>query len=133
MVGNPCARKLARRSKSALIAALSVLLIQTLIVRNFSTLDSSEDGGKGADRSREKRDHRVGGGGVNKAYSEYPRSGLLKRGSPQLQPGGKAAVARHNKVRVVSVVFPSIVSSTPHHRSTSGAEIGLGSEMLVFF
>ena len=73
MVGNPCARKLARRSKSALIAALSVLLIQTLIVRNFSTLDSSEDGGKGADRSPEKRDHRVGGGGVNKAYSEYPR------------------------------------------------------------
>ncbi|CAL8264598.1 unnamed protein product, partial [Gadus morhua 'NCC'] len=62
---NACARKLARRSKSVLIAALSVLLIQTLIVRNFSTLDSSEDGGKGADRSPEKRDHRVGGGQQN--------------------------------------------------------------------
>ncbi|KAJ3600326.1 hypothetical protein NHX12_031311 [Muraenolepis orangiensis] len=108
MVGNPCARKLARRSKSALIAALSVLLIQTLIVWNFSTLDSSEEdaGRKGAaDGSRGKRD-RVGvgggggGGGVNKAYGEYPRSGFPKRGSSPMQLGGKAAAAaaaRHNK------------------------------------
>uniref|UniRef100_A0A8C5FDB2 Xylosyltransferase 1 n=1 Tax=Gadus morhua TaxID=8049 RepID=A0A8C5FDB2_GADMO len=134
MVGNPCARKLARRSKSALIAALSVLLIQTLIVWNFSTLDSSEDGGKGADRSREKRDHRVGGGGVNKAYSEYPRSGLLKRGSPQLQPGGKAAVARHNKVRVDD--FPPRPDSNNNENSVpkdfdtvdSNSNLGAGSK-----
>uniref|UniRef100_A0A3Q3XDN2 Xylosyltransferase 1 n=1 Tax=Mola mola TaxID=94237 RepID=A0A3Q3XDN2_MOLML len=47
MNGNPCARKLARRSKSALlVAALAVLLVQTLIVWNFSSLDST--GGDGA-------------------------------------------------------------------------------------
>uniref|UniRef100_A0AAY4AYL0 Xylosyltransferase 1 n=1 Tax=Denticeps clupeoides TaxID=299321 RepID=A0AAY4AYL0_9TELE len=45
MVGGVCARKLARRSRSALIAALTVLLIQTLIVWNFSSLDSGEDRG----------------------------------------------------------------------------------------
>lgn len=42
-----CARRLARHSRSALIAALSVLLVQTLIVWNFSSLDSGEDRGGG--------------------------------------------------------------------------------------
>uniref|UniRef100_F6TSW7 Xylosyltransferase 1 n=1 Tax=Ornithorhynchus anatinus TaxID=9258 RepID=F6TSW7_ORNAN len=40
MVAGPCARRLARRSHSALIAALTVLLLQTLVVWNFSSLDS---------------------------------------------------------------------------------------------
>lgn len=40
MVAAPCARRLARRSHSALLAALMVLLLQTLVVWNFSSLDS---------------------------------------------------------------------------------------------
>ncbi|KAG8513485.1 Xylosyltransferase 1 [Galemys pyrenaicus] len=40
MVAAPCARRLARRSHSALLAALTVLLLQTLVVWNFSSLDS---------------------------------------------------------------------------------------------
>ncbi|XP_062386976.1 xylosyltransferase 1 [Sardina pilchardus] len=89
MVGSLCARKLARRSRSALIAALTVLLIQTLIVWNFSSLDTGEDredGGNG----REKRD-RIG---INKAYSEYPKSGFQRR--HHQPPLGKAAV-RHKQ------------------------------------
>nr|Q811B1.1 RecName: Full=Xylosyltransferase 1; AltName: Full=Peptide O-xylosyltransferase 1; AltName: Full=Xylosyltransferase I [Mus musculus]CAD62249.1 xylosyltransferase I [Mus musculus] len=40
MVAAPCARRLARRSHSALLAALMVLLLHTLVVWNFSSLDS---------------------------------------------------------------------------------------------
>ncbi|XP_005739957.1 xylosyltransferase 1-like [Pundamilia nyererei] len=80
MNGNPCARRLARRSRSALllVAALAVLLVQTLIVWNFSSLDST--GGDGGARSREKREDRTGG--FNKADMEHPRKGLQKRGDP---------------------------------------------------
>ncbi|XP_078140609.1 xylosyltransferase 1-like [Centroberyx gerrardi] len=88
MVGNPCARRLARRSRSALVAALAVLLVQTLIVWNFSSLDS---GGEAGGRSRTKREDR--GGGLNKADREHLRSGQQKKGDPLL-PLGKAA-ARH--------------------------------------
>ena len=89
MNGNPCARRLARRSRSALlVAALAVLLVQTLIVWNFSSLDSA--GGDGGTRSREKRADRTGGS--DKAAREPPRSGLQKRGDPPLY--GKAA-GRH--------------------------------------
>lgn len=90
MTGNPCARRLARRSKSALlVAALAVLLVQTLIVWNFSSLDSA--GGDGGARSREKREERAAG--LNKAGGEQPRRGLQRRGDPP-PPLGKAA-ARH--------------------------------------
>lgn len=90
MNGNPCARKLARRSRSALlVAALAVLLVQTLIVWNFSSLDST--GGDGGTRSREKREDR--GGGLNKADREQPRRGPHKKVDPPL-PLGKASV-RH--------------------------------------
>ncbi|XP_056144335.1 xylosyltransferase 1-like [Lampris incognitus] len=100
VVGPPCGRRLARRSSSALLAALTVLLIQTLIVWNFSSFDLGEDGrgggggrgGDGAGRNRGKRD-RVGAG-VNKAQGEEPpRSGQQRRGDPP-PPLGKAAV-RH--------------------------------------
>ncbi|XP_033944219.1 xylosyltransferase 1-like [Pseudochaenichthys georgianus] len=88
MTGIPCPRRLARRSKSALlIAALAVLLVQTLIVWNFSSLDSA-GGGDGGARSREKREERAGG--LNKADKEHPRRGLQKKGDPP--PLGKAAV-----------------------------------------
>ncbi|XP_036398508.1 xylosyltransferase 1 [Megalops cyprinoides] len=88
MVGGSCARRLARRSRSALIAALTVLLVQTLIVWNFSSLDSGEDRENGGSNIREKRD-RVGS---NKAGSEYLKSGLQQQ---HLQPPfGKGAV-RH--------------------------------------
>ncbi|KAM7387475.1 hypothetical protein PAMA_009880 [Pampus argenteus] len=93
MNSNPCARRLARRSKSALlVAALAVLLVQTLIVWNFSSLDSA--GGDGGARSREKREERAAG--FNKADREQPRRGLQKRGDPPPPPLllGKAAV-RH--------------------------------------
>lgn len=90
MNGNPCARRMARRSKSALlVAALAVLLVQTLIVWNFSSLDST--GGDGGARSREKRADRAGE--LNKADVEPPRKGLQKQGDPP-PPLGKAAV-RH--------------------------------------
>ncbi|XP_068193653.1 xylosyltransferase 1-like [Antennarius striatus] len=89
MTGNPCARRLARRSRSAaLAAALAVLLIQTLIVWNFSSLDSS--GGDGAARSREKRESRAGG--LHKAAGEQPRRGQQRQDAPP--PLGRAA-ARH--------------------------------------
>ncbi|TMS15547.1 Xylosyltransferase 1 [Larimichthys crocea] len=91
MNGNPCARRLARRSKSALlVAALAVLLVQTLIVWNFSSLDSA--GGDGGARSREKREEQAGG--LNKADREPPRRGLQKKGDPPPPLLGKAA-ARH--------------------------------------
>ncbi|KAK5619737.1 hypothetical protein CRENBAI_008157 [Crenichthys baileyi] len=90
MNGNPCARRLARRSRSALLlAAVSVLLIQTLIVWNFSSLDSA--GGDTGARSREKRDDRTGG--FNKADKERRWRGLQRKEDPQLLHG-KAAV-RH--------------------------------------
>ncbi|XP_068581876.1 xylosyltransferase 1 [Cebidichthys violaceus] len=94
MTGNPCAR---RRSKSALlIAALAVLLVQTLIVWNFSSLDSAS--GDGGARSREKREDRAAAaaaaGGLNKAADgHHPLRGLQKKGDPP-PPLGKAAV-RH--------------------------------------
>ncbi|RVE69968.1 hypothetical protein OJAV_G00083240 [Oryzias javanicus] len=58
---SPCARRLARRPRSALLllAAVAVLLVQTLIVWNFSSLDSA--GGDGGSRSREKRGERAAG------------------------------------------------------------------------
>ncbi|XP_056609958.1 xylosyltransferase 1 [Triplophysa dalaica] len=87
MFGSLCARKLARRSRSALIAALTVLLVQTLIVWNFSNLDTGEDR---KDNAREKRD-RIG---INKAYSEYPKSGSQRR--HHQPPLGKASI-RHKQ------------------------------------
>ncbi|XP_075998779.1 xylosyltransferase 1-like [Genypterus blacodes] len=88
MNGNPCARKLARRSRSALlVAALAVLLVQTLIVWNFSSLDSAN--GDGGARSREKREERAVG--LNKADGEHPRRGLQRKGNPPPLLG-KAAV-----------------------------------------
>ncbi|XP_072337957.1 xylosyltransferase 1 [Scyliorhinus torazame] len=44
MVAAACGRKLARRSKSAALVALSVLLLQTLLVWNFSSLDGERSG-----------------------------------------------------------------------------------------
>uniref|UniRef100_A0A665TKK4 Xylosyltransferase 1 n=1 Tax=Echeneis naucrates TaxID=173247 RepID=A0A665TKK4_ECHNA len=90
MIGNPCGRRLARHSRAALLlAALAVLLVQTLIVWNFSSLDSAA--GDGGARSREKREDRAGG--LHKADWEHPRRGLQKKGDPP-PPLGKAAV-RH--------------------------------------
>ncbi|XP_010775059.1 xylosyltransferase 1-like [Notothenia coriiceps] len=100
MTGIPCPRRLARRSKSALlIAALAVLLVQTLIVWNFSSLDSA-GGGDGGARSREKREERAGG--LNKADKEHPRRGLQKKGDPP--PLGKAAVQHKLQALCDSVV-----------------------------
>ncbi|XP_018094601.1 xylosyltransferase 1 isoform X2 [Xenopus laevis] len=59
MVTASIPRRLARRSRTAIVAALTVLLIQTLIVWNFSNLDSGDEqraGGGGGGSSREKRD-----------------------------------------------------------------------------
>ncbi|XP_067407152.1 xylosyltransferase 1 [Emydura macquarii macquarii] len=68
MVAAPCARRLARRSHSALIAALTVLLLQTLVVWNFSSLDSGEEQRAGG--GREKRD-RGGGGGESSDHRAH--------------------------------------------------------------
>ncbi|KAI1883883.1 hypothetical protein AGOR_G00220670 [Albula goreensis] len=75
MVGGSCARKLARRSRSAVIAALTVLLVQTLIVWNFSNLDTAEEQERVDSRSREKRD-RIG---LHKVDSGPPKSGQRKQ------------------------------------------------------
>eukprot|EP00079_Xenopus_tropicalis_P029864 XP_012825540.1 PREDICTED: xylosyltransferase 1 isoform X1 [Xenopus tropicalis] len=58
MVTASIPRRLARRSRTAIVAALTVLLIQTLIVWNFSNLDSGDEqrAGGGGSSSREKRD-----------------------------------------------------------------------------
>lgn len=118
MNGNPCARRLARRSKSALlVAALAVLLVQTLIVWNFSSLDSA--GGDGGARSREKREEQAGG--LNKADREPPRRGLQKKGDPPPPPLLGKAAARH-KLQAVglnqsSFNFYTCVSSTDWERS----------------
>ncbi|XP_072124911.1 xylosyltransferase 1 [Mobula birostris] len=57
MVAAACGRKLARRSKSAVIVALTVLFVQTLLVWNFSSLDGEEKGGEDKkQRSRHVRE-----------------------------------------------------------------------------
>ncbi|CAG03321.1 unnamed protein product [Tetraodon nigroviridis] len=90
MVGGLCARRLARRSRSALIAALTVLLVQTLIVWNFSSLDSGEDGENGGSSSvREKRER---GAGNKAAGGDYFQHGVRQR--QHLPPLGRGA-ARH--------------------------------------
>ncbi|XP_068607203.1 xylosyltransferase 1 [Brachionichthys hirsutus] len=87
MVGALCARRLARRSRSALIAALTVLLVQTLIVWNFSSLDSGEERDDGGASVREKRD-RVGG-------SRAAGSDDFQRGQRQHLPPPGTRTARH--------------------------------------
>lgn len=71
MVGGLCARRLARRSRSALIAALTVLLVQTLIVWNFSSLDSGEDRENGGSSVREKRERVAGNKAAGSDYFQY--------------------------------------------------------------
>ncbi|XP_029432930.1 xylosyltransferase 1 [Rhinatrema bivittatum] len=92
MVAAPCARRLARRSHTALLAALTVLLVQTLLVWNFSSFDSGDES-RGMGR-REKRD-RSGGGGSS---SNDPRLPQQQRGaaaaSPEQAPGREQRVQR---------------------------------------
>ncbi|KAM9209081.1 xylosyltransferase 1 [Dugong dugon] len=64
MVAAPCARRLARRSHSALLAALTVLLLQTLVVWNFSSLDSG---------AGERRGGSAGGGAEQPPPAPAPR------------------------------------------------------------
>ncbi|XP_054634076.1 xylosyltransferase 1 [Dunckerocampus dactyliophorus] len=92
MVGGVCVRRLARRSRSALIAALTVLLVQTLIVWNFSSLDSGEDRrGDGGSNVREKRD-RVAD---NKAAGiDYFQHGGQRQRRQHLPPPGRGS-SRH--------------------------------------
>ncbi|MED6273613.1 hypothetical protein CHARACLAT_008240 [Characodon lateralis] len=94
MVGGSCARRLARRSRSALIAALTVLLVQTLIVWNFSTLDSGEERENAGSSVREKRD-RVASSRA--AGSDYFQRGVQQRRQPgqqHLPPPGRGT-SRH--------------------------------------
>ncbi|XP_077412937.1 xylosyltransferase 1-like isoform X1 [Vanacampus margaritifer] len=85
MKAHACPRSLAHRlrSRSAVAAAaLAVLLIQTLLVWNFSSLDGSPGG-------REKR-----AVGPDKADGQPPRSGLQRRSEPPPPELGNAA-GRH--------------------------------------
>ncbi|XP_037545626.1 xylosyltransferase 1 [Nematolebias whitei] len=92
MVGGPCARRLARRSRSALIAALTVLLVQTLIVWNFSTLDSAEEREKAGSSSSSVREKRDRVAGNNKAAgSDSFQRGVQRQ---HLPPPGRGA-SRH--------------------------------------
>ncbi|XP_075420669.1 xylosyltransferase 1 isoform X2 [Tenrec ecaudatus] len=114
MVAAPCARRLARRSHSALLAALTVLLLQTLVVWNFSSLDSGAGerrGGAAAGGAeqpppapaprRERRDlpaepaaarGRGGGGGGGRGPLARARAG--GPGEPRAQlPASRGALA----------------------------------------
>ncbi|XP_024920361.1 xylosyltransferase 1-like isoform X2 [Cynoglossus semilaevis] len=82
--GLPCGRRLARRSASVLLlaAVTALLLLQTLVVWNFSSLDSGST-------SRERREERTAG--LNNAGGrELRRSGLPRPGDPPHQPGRAA-------------------------------------------
>nr|XP_023680983.1 xylosyltransferase 1 isoform X1 [Paramormyrops kingsleyae] len=85
MVGASCARKLARRSRSALIAALTVLLLQTLIVWNFSSLDPGEGAASAGSSVREKR----GAAGAGNVAGDS-----LKGGQHRPLPPGKGSDRR---------------------------------------
>ncbi|XP_049760345.1 xylosyltransferase 1 [Elephas maximus indicus] len=105
MVAAPCARRLARRSHSALLAALTVLLLQTLVVWNFSSLDSGAGerrGGAAAGGAeqpppapaprRERRDLPAqpaaagGGGGGGRGRGPPARARVGGPGEPPAQP-----------------------------------------------
>lgn len=119
MNGNPCARRLARRSRSALlVAALAVLLVQTLIVWNFSSLDSA--GGDGGARSREKREDRTGE--LNKAEGEHPQRGLQKRGDPPPLVGKAAARHQLQAVGLNDALFMALLSDFYTRVSVEGGE-----------
>lgn len=94
MVAAPCARRLARRSRSALVAALTVLLLQTLLVWNFTSLDAGEEQRGG----REKRDR-----------------GGEQRGQPQRRgpaaPHGKAMVGGERERRCVCLCLTAVCLS----------------------
>lgn len=82
MVAAPCARRLARHSRSALVAALTVLLLQTLLVWNFTSLDAGEEQRGGA-AGREKRDH----GGDQRAHPQR-RGPAAPHGKAMVGAGG---------------------------------------------
>lgn len=107
MVGGLCARRLARRSRSALIAALTVLLVQTLIVWNFSSLDSGEDRENGGSNVRETRD-RVAG--YKAAGSDYFQHGVRQR---QHLPLPGKGTSRHIPQPVRQTRYPSIHIISP--------------------
>lgn len=88
MVAAPCARRLARRSRSALVAALTVLLLQTLLVWNFTSLDAGEEQRGGA-AGREKRDR----GGEQRAHPQR-RGPAAPHGKAMVGAGGGAAAPR---------------------------------------
>ncbi|KAL4659044.1 xylosyltransferase 1-like [Arapaima gigas] len=99
----PCAPKAARRSRCALVAALSVLLLQTLVVWNFSTLDPGGDGGgDGTDGSERVRGagERARSGRLQGAHGQ----GALGRGAVRFprQPVGFRSHRPKEKVRVDS-------------------------------
>ncbi|XP_077172645.1 uncharacterized protein LOC143827167 [Paroedura picta] len=87
----PCGRRcLARRSHSALLLALSVLLVQTLVVWNFTSLDPGDE--------QQQQQRRSGGGGREKR--DLGSSSSRRRDAPQAPPprrgGPPAAAARVN-------------------------------------
>lgn len=82
MVAAPCARRLARRSRSALVAALTVLLLQTLLVWNFTSLDAGEEQ-RGGGAGREKRDR----GGDQRAHPQR-RGPAAPHGKAMVGAGG---------------------------------------------
>ncbi|CAL8269581.1 unnamed protein product [Gadus morhua 'NCC'] len=110
LLGGSCARRLARRSRSALIAALTVLLVQTLIVWNFSSLDSGE----------EREDHRRRG--VQSAREERPEPRGRNRERVLYPAGGGAAATAASRARERS--DPSHTAAGPD-RSLKGAQCGL--------
>ncbi|KAJ8251172.1 hypothetical protein GJAV_G00218090 [Gymnothorax javanicus] len=91
MVGGPCCRKLARRSRSTFVAAVTVLLVQTLIVWNFSSLDSREERESVGSNSRERRDWVE----LHRADTRYPKSGLRRR--HHQPPPGKGMIKQRQQ------------------------------------
>ncbi|XP_066498061.1 xylosyltransferase 1 [Hoplias malabaricus] len=97
-----CGRKSAsRRSRSALIAGLTVLLLQTLVVWNFSSLDS--DSGDGAEERGAGAAAAAAGGAPGLERRERalaarnPRSGVHRRLQPAPTPPRRAALTHRQQ------------------------------------
>lgn len=107
--GGPCGRRLARRSHSALLLALTVLLVQTLVVWNFSSLDSGDE-------------QRRSGGHEKRELGS-------SRGGPRAPPGsprrGPPAAAARSRVRT-GLAAPLPLRPTPRLGSQSAAPASQG-------
>lgn len=114
MVAAPCARRLARRSRSALVAALTVLLLQTLLVWNFTSLDAGEEQRGGA-AGREKRDR----GGEQRAHPQR-RGPAAPHGKAMVGAGGGRREGQRLRPRLTASRCTSVEGAAREARGSWG-------------